>query len=69
MAYYIAEVQNAESTRSAHPTRAQTLAGAKRAASRRQMFRGTTLVVLDATGRRLSVNKGRGWVDLGEHQP
>ena len=65
MSYFTAELQNAASMRKAEPCKAKTLAGAKRVATQRQTFQGTTLAVYDSQGFKIAIKTpGDGWFSM-----
>lgn len=63
--YYTAELQNAALIRKPDPTSAGSLTAAKRVASQRQTFKGTTLMIYDSAGYRVAVKDGHRWRDDG----
>lgn len=70
--YYFAELQNPSSYRQAKPMKAKSLAGAKRAAERRQFFVGTVLEIgdrVDGNGfisHRLAYKEDGHWFDVDD---
>lgn len=65
--YYVAESHGLFGGKHWHPTKAETLAGAKRAARNRQRYQGTNLLIatpkIDGTPRIVAwLDKGR-WID------
>jgi hypothetical protein len=62
--YIISETQNLASQRDGEKVQAASLSAAKRVATRRQYFRGTTLVIESENGSRLAVKEpGQKWQD------
>jgi hypothetical protein len=61
--FIIRELENAQSHRDGEKIEAASLAAAKRAASRRQVFQGTVMTIESEHGVVLSVKDGRGWND------
>lgn len=70
MMYYVAEVARLHSFAKAERIEAKSLSGAKRRASRCQMFLGTVLYLgrtVDSNGfiiEPVAVKKGNRWIDL-----
>jgi hypothetical protein len=61
--YIITEKQNAQSRRAGSKIEARSLSDAKRAASREQMFKGTTLTIESNAGELLAVKEDGRWVN------
>ena len=59
--FYVAELQNLSSTRKAEEITANSVAGAKRAASQYQTFMGTTLKLMDENGYLIAVKEHGAW--------
>jgi hypothetical protein len=65
MKYVVVEKQNANSTRTGTVIEAESLTGAKIAASKSQAFHGTTLEILNDDGQSLAMKDRHGdWVDF-----
>lgn len=62
--FIIRELQNAQSSRKGETIEAADLAAAKRAASRKQMFKGTVMTIESERGARLAVKESGRWTDL-----
>ena len=62
--YTMRELECLHSYRQGEQIKAKSLAGAKRAASKRQFFVGTVLVLENAQGERIAYKKGGKWTDI-----
>ena len=62
--YTMRELECLHSHRQGEQIKAKSLAGAKRAASKRQFFLGTVLVLENAQGERIAYKKGGKWTDI-----
>ena len=68
MKFTIRELQNAQSYREGETIEARDLRAAKIAASKRQLFQGTVLVIEDVHEHRLAVKKDGKWHNVEDAQ-
>jgi hypothetical protein len=62
-AFIIREKASASSARDGAKIEAKNLTGAKRAASRAQVFQGTAVTIENESGEILTVKEGKAWKD------
>jgi hypothetical protein len=64
--YYIAELQNRSSKRKPEETKAKTINGAKIAAERKRIFKGTVLAIYDKYNRMIALKDHGKWQNVSE---